>query len=146
MLTVTQRSAREKCKFKGIFCSLPPRIEMKLMFSRHINVSVYHMTIFLSYNVSLTFHKHSPRYGKVCVDKKFLIIDLSSSHLALLKPLFPKSLSRLVTLPHPYLYPAINYYTVIDSYCSLYSVGIFLFFWWSLPLSQSVSLRRYPPH
>lgn len=46
MLTVTQRSAREECKFKGIFCSLPQRTEMKLMSSRHINVSVYHMTIF----------------------------------------------------------------------------------------------------
>lgn len=45
----------------------------------------------------LTFHKNSPIYGKVYMNKMLLIIDLFSSHPALPKALFPKSLSRLVT-------------------------------------------------
>lgn len=53
MLTMLQCFARGKQKFKGIFCPLPLRTEIKLMSSTYINVNVYHMTIYLNYKFSL---------------------------------------------------------------------------------------------
>lgn len=108
MLTMLQCLARGKQKFKGIFCPLPLRTEIKLMSSTYINVNVYHMTIYLNYKFSLICSiRTCLGMGNTTYLYK-ITYSLPFPHLAPPKPSFSKSLSKLMALVHAYLYLARN--------------------------------------